>query len=89
MPIIDDLVSAKARKAPRIKTKVNRWLERNPDKAEELKQAIRWFLENKTHDFGWEDLSRVLVSEWPDFPAGNQHLPRWAKENMSELAHTK
>jgi len=77
--VLDNLEKSKGKKNGRVITKMDRWLNANPDKVKEFEQALEWFRENRSQDFGWRRFAEVMRETWPDFPDGRQHFQKWCQ----------
>ena len=68
-------------------SQIDRWLNANDEKREELVEALVWYSENRTNRFGWRILIDTLRERegWSSFPGTYKSLFSWAKSNLPEL----
>ncbi len=66
---------------------IDSWLEKNPDKLDDLKEALKWFYENRSSSFGWSVFHNSLtrMDGWSSFPEGTRVLKHWAQRKLPEL----
>jgi|TARA_R110002012_G_scaffold158322_1_gene319731 hypothetical protein len=84
--LTDDLDNAKKVTHKRI-SQIDDWLEFNPDKREDLIDALVWYSNNRSNRFGWRLLYETLKKRegWEDLPGNYQCLVPWAKTNLPDL----
>ena len=85
--IVKFLESQVAENFSRKNSYIDMWLHRNPDKKDDLDEAIAWFSENRSAGFGWSALQKSLskIDGWSDFPPSARVLRHWALRNYPDL----
>lgn len=83
------MLAKKNSKPPRAKLKIDSWLLKHPKREKTFHEYIEAFAEERSTDFGFMDLHKLLVDEWPDVsePDGFRYgaLRKWCKERRPEL----